>query len=180
MRARVRITGRHIIGTLETCRGVAETKPGSFTRDASGGIDFEYAGDTRTWPEEQQTIERDGSAVFVDDKGNEFTSKDIELYETTRSREKPAAEPRTRTGEIEGHPVGANRGNPAAGREHPDATESTITVSLNHGVVETVNGPDHMMGQVTIRIEETDIEGLNEDSVETDADGRQYHLTTWP
>ena len=37
-----------------------------------------------------------------------------------------------------------------------------------------------MMGQVTIRIEETDIEGLDEDSVETDADGRQYHLTTWP
>ena len=180
MRARVRSTGRHIIGTLDTCRGVAETKPDSFTRDASGGIDFKYAGDTRTWPEEQQTIERDGSAVFVDDKGNEFTSKDVELYEKTRSGEKPAAQPRTRTEEIKWHPAGANEGSRGAEREEPNATESTITVSLNHGVVETVIGPDHLIGRVNIRIEDIDIEGLDEDSVETDADGRQYHLTTWP
>ena len=180
MRARVRSTGRHIIGTLDTCRGVAETKPDSFTRDASGGIDFEHAGDTRTWPEEQRTIERDGSAVFLDDEGNEFTSKDVELYETTRSGEKPAAQPRTRTEEIKWHPAGANGGSPGAGREEPNTTESTITVSLNHGVVETVTGPEHLIGRVNIRIEDIDIEGLDEDSVETDADGRQYHLTTWP
>ena len=174
MRARVRSTGRHIIGTLETCRGVAETKPNSFTRDGAGEINFEYSGATRTWPEEQRTIERDGSAVFLDDQGNELTSKDVELYE------KKGAEPRTRTAEIEGHPPGANGGNPGAPREEPNTADSTITISLNHGVVETVTGPDHLIGLVAIRIEEVDIEALDEDSIETDPDGRQYHLTTWP
>ena len=180
MRARVRSTGRHIIGTLKTGRGVAETKPDSFTRDASGRIDFEHAGDTLTWPEEQQTIEQYGSAVFLDAGGNEFTSKEVELYETTTSGEKPAAQPRRRTGEIDRHPEGANGGSPSAAREHRNKADSTITVSLNHGVVETVTGPDHLIGRVNIRIEEIDIEGLDEDSIQTDADGRQYHLTTWP
>ena len=43
-----------------------------------------------------------------------------------------------------------------------------------------MTGPEHLIGRVNIRIEDIDIEGLDEDSVETDADGRQYHLTTWP
>ena len=90
MRARVKTTGSDIVGTLETCRGVAETEPDKFTRDDSGRIEFEHAGNTRTWPEEQRTVERNGSAVFLDADGNEFTTDEVELYETTTGGEKPA------------------------------------------------------------------------------------------
>ena len=54
-----------------------------------------------------------------------------------------------------------------------------ITVVMDGGLIQNVKFPPELEGLVTIRVEDQDVEGADEEDLETDPDGRQYHLTHW-
>lgn len=64
-------TGSEIIGTLETIPGVAAAEE----FDAAGKP--EYSGSTEVDWDNQKTIERNGSLVYVDDDGAEWLFSDL-------------------------------------------------------------------------------------------------------
>ena len=69
-------TGSPIIGTLERLTGRAEIS----------GIDPktgepEYAGDTELFWDSQETVERDGKAIFLDEDGEEWTFDQLTMVE---------------------------------------------------------------------------------------------------
>ena len=54
-----------------------------------------------------------------------------------------------------------------------------ITVEMDGGLIQNVKFPPELEGLVTLRVEDEDIEGADEEDIERDADGRQYYLTHW-
>ncbi len=72
-------TGKRIVGTLEIVTGRAEI--GSWSRGQNGELEFEYAGGTEIFWDEQKTVERDGQAVYLTEEGDEVLERDIELVE---------------------------------------------------------------------------------------------------
>ncbi len=74
-------TGASIEGTAETVPGKALTQRDSFERGKDGRITWEYAGDTKVYWDGQETIEREGKTVFVDENGDEITEDQVELVE---------------------------------------------------------------------------------------------------
>ena len=71
--------GAQIIGTAELTPGTALTMDDSFERDASGSISYDYAGETKMHWDGQETIERNGKVVLIDENGEEWTEDQIEL-----------------------------------------------------------------------------------------------------
>ena len=70
-------TGGEIIGTLEHMHGVALAS--DYTRAGDGKISFEYDGGTDVNWDGQETVDRDGNRVFVDESGDEWTEDEIRL-----------------------------------------------------------------------------------------------------
>lgn len=84
MKAIVKATGKVITGTLEWLMGQALIHEDSWTV-TPGSIEFEYAGETDVWWDEQTTVTRKVDAVgrrervFIDEDGNEVLESEIEL-----------------------------------------------------------------------------------------------------
>ena len=55
-----------------------------------------------------------------------------------------------------------------------------IRIVLNGGLVTDVEIPGELAERVTIRVEDEDVEGLDEGEIHRDHDGREYYLSTWP
>lgn len=73
-----RITKSPIKGTLETLSGCAlfsEVK-----RKSDGSISYEYVGETEVFWDEQRTVTGDEGVIYLDEKGNEVTAKDIGFW----------------------------------------------------------------------------------------------------
>lgn len=64
-------TGSLIVGTLETIQGSAQ-----ITEITEAG-DPVYAGDTEVFWDSQETVERDGQTVFLDEDGEEWVFGDL-------------------------------------------------------------------------------------------------------
>lgn len=64
-----------IVGTLETLSGVA------LIGEVSSLADFEYAGETKVWWDDQRTVVRDGQRIFVDDDGEEYLESQVEVID---------------------------------------------------------------------------------------------------
>lgn len=73
--------GQLIVGTLERVSGVALILEGTSSRAADGTLNFEYAGDTEIWWEEQKTVTRKGKRVFICEGGDEWTEDQLSLVE---------------------------------------------------------------------------------------------------
>ncbi len=86
-------TTRHAIrGTSETVLGVAEIMDGSWYRDSTGRLQFEYSGETDVcWDAQTTDEEPDGRRKFVDIDGNTIAEDDIELIEDS-NQEQPGEE----------------------------------------------------------------------------------------
>ena len=52
-----------------------------------------------------------------------------------------------------------------------------ITIVVHGGLIETVNLPPELEGRVTVRVEDEDTNGVEEEDITTDADGREYCVT---
>lgn len=67
--------GIELCGTLETLSGVALVH----SVEEDGAIN--YSGQTDIWWDGQQTVERNGQRVWVDDEGEEYLESEIEFRE---------------------------------------------------------------------------------------------------
>ena len=56
----------------------------------------------------------------------------------------------------------------------------TLIITVDGGLVSNVKFPHELEGRLTVRVEDEDIEGVDEDRLTRDPDGRKYHLTVWP
>jgi hypothetical protein len=68
--------GNLIVGTLETVPGVAVIDMDS-ARIENGKLEFDYAGQTDLWWDDQSTQRKKGKRLFVDDEGKSFTEDQI-------------------------------------------------------------------------------------------------------
>lgn len=64
-----------ITGTLERLSGMAIIDEARI--DADGSVDFDYAGETTVWWDEQRTALCKGQRVFVDENGLEVLETDV-------------------------------------------------------------------------------------------------------
>jgi hypothetical protein len=64
-----------ITGTFERLTGVAMIDDAGLT--AAGGLDFEYAGGTTIWWDEQRTAQHCGQRVFIDETGHEVLEEGV-------------------------------------------------------------------------------------------------------
>lgn len=72
--------GLDIVGTLETCPGIAQILYNSFTRNGTS-LNFDYAGGTDYYYDDQKTIVRKGQRIFLDDDGNEWSEDQLTLHD---------------------------------------------------------------------------------------------------
>lgn len=71
--------GTLITATLETLEGVCElTNP---TRKPDGTFDFDYLGGTDIDWNAQKTAVRDGQRIFLDEDGEEWLERELQLVE---------------------------------------------------------------------------------------------------
>lgn len=73
-------TGKEIRGTLERLSGVADVIDDSFWKLDDGSLDFEHAGNTEVWWDEQTTVlGANRERIFVDTEGGEWLESQLEL-----------------------------------------------------------------------------------------------------
>lgn len=74
--------GVPIIGTFEALPGVAAVAENSWRMDSHGGVEFDYAGDTDVWWDDQRTVQNeDGKLVLVDAQNNFWLMSDCQFLE---------------------------------------------------------------------------------------------------
>lgn len=71
--------GKRILGTLERLEARADIEDGSFFRDESGEMRFEWEGYTEVFWDSQRTLDRKGKVIFLDDDGDEWTAEQLTL-----------------------------------------------------------------------------------------------------
>lgn len=81
MRAVNRKTRSPIVGTAERIYGTARLVVDSFARDEAGELSFDHNGQTDVDWNSQETLDREGWIVFVDDDGEEVPENEIELID---------------------------------------------------------------------------------------------------
>ena len=76
-------TGQRIVGTLERVKGVAliETE---VIQHPNGGLTYVYQGETQIDWDSQQTVEKNGGPVFVDEAGGHWNAAQITLRTEAR------------------------------------------------------------------------------------------------
>lgn len=74
-------TGSPITGTFERVSGVSTIHQDSFQMAETGRFDFDYAGETNIDWNSQQTVERGGGRVFVDETDAEWTEDRLILLD---------------------------------------------------------------------------------------------------
>jgi hypothetical protein len=83
MRAFVKGTDIEIVGTLELCYGCGQIALDSFHAEPGGPIEFDWGGGTTMFWDDQETVQRDGKRVFLDEDANQYTEDQLELREDT-------------------------------------------------------------------------------------------------
>lgn len=72
--------GSPICGTLESVPGCAETVDDSFERNDDGSLDYNHAGETDVWWDDQTTLSTvTGETIFVDRNGNQWAASQLVL-----------------------------------------------------------------------------------------------------
>jgi hypothetical protein len=71
--------GHLIIGTLDTLTCRADIEFDTWSRGENGNIDFEWAGSSEMFYDEQKTVERDGKRVYLDEEGNDWAEDQLVL-----------------------------------------------------------------------------------------------------
>ena len=79
--------GLPIEGTLEVLQALACINDESIRRlnppGANGIYEFDYTGDTKVYWDGQETTERDGERIFIDEAGNEWKESQLTLQPTS-------------------------------------------------------------------------------------------------
>lgn len=75
-------TSTTIVGLLESCPGRSNISS-EITRKPDGTFEFEYAGGTEMFWDDQRTVEREGQRVFLDEDGDEWLERELILVEDT-------------------------------------------------------------------------------------------------
>lgn len=75
--------GSRIAGTFERIHGCAEAVPGSWSRDKTGRLAFEYDGHTEVYWNDQRTLEHGQSRerLFVDESGEIWRESQLHLVD---------------------------------------------------------------------------------------------------
>ncbi len=81
-----------IVGTLERLRGRAGIVPGSARFNASGGLEFDYDGETTIFWDEQESAIRDEQRIFLDEEGDEWSESELRLVPETELEQEAAGE----------------------------------------------------------------------------------------
>lgn len=74
-------TGVPITGTYETCPGLAAIANIALGTRDGGRFEFDYAGDTEMFWDDQRTIRRNGERVFLDANGAEWLESQLQLID---------------------------------------------------------------------------------------------------
>ena len=150
MYARNRKTGAKIVGAVDQVLGTYGIIQDSFRRNAAGEI--EHTDDGSGTQINWDTTEH---YMFQDENWDHVKDADIELIE-----------------------------DPAAAVPHEDpakvTSEPDVTIVLRGGLVTDVKFPDGSTRQITVRVEDEEVEGLDKNGIERDPDGREYQVSTWP
>ncbi|AXK43954.1 hypothetical protein [Erythrobacter aureus] len=73
--------GTPIKGTLETLPGTARITEDSFKANPEGMLEYEHQGGTDIDYDGQETVERDGKKMYVDEDGDAWPENEIVLHE---------------------------------------------------------------------------------------------------
>lgn len=79
--------GSPILGTLETVTARAEIADGSFYRKPDGSLGFEWGGETKVFWDDQETVWRDGQAIYLAADGSEVPENEIVLVGEDQKQE---------------------------------------------------------------------------------------------
>lgn len=71
--------GSQIIGTFENITARAEIVADTFTKLPDGTLEFEYAGGTEVFWDDQRTIQKDGEDIYLAEDGTEWKQSELTL-----------------------------------------------------------------------------------------------------
>ena len=129
--------GTLIVATLERLSGRALIVPSSVRAEPTGGFSFDYEGTTDIFWDDQRTVTQDDERVFLDEDGEEHLESELRLVPQQQEQELPPTPP-------------------------PDESGSVITVTVEGGVVQAIDGIPPGM---TVRVLDFDTDGAEEESL---------------
>lgn len=141
--------GTLIVATLERLSGRALIVPSSVRVVPTGGFSFDYEGTTDIFWDDQRTVVENDERVFVDEEGTEYLESELRLVPQQQERESPLP---------------------------PDESSSVITVTVEGGVVQAIDG---IPAGVTIRVIDFDTEGAEEESLTALPNGEKACVSEW-
>jgi hypothetical protein len=143
--------GTLIVATLERLSGRALIVPSSVRAEPTGGFSFEYEGTTDIFWDDQRTVTQDDERVFLDEEGEEYLESELRLVPQQQEQELPPTPP-------------------------PDESGSVITVTVEGGVVQAVDG---IPAGVTVRVLDFDTDGVDEESLTALPNGSKASVSDW-
>ena len=143
--------GTLIVATLERLSGRALIVPSSVRAEPTGGFSFDYEGTTDIFWDDQRTVTQDDERVFLDEDGEEHLESELRLVPQQQEQELPPTPP-------------------------PDESGSVITVTVEGGVVQSVDGVPR---GITVRVLDFDTEGTEEECLTALPNGGKACVSEW-